>query len=80
MLVAGLGARHGEALMPPCGPTAHHGVGDFRVELDAVGRRPVAECLHLEDVTLSEQLGAGWQAEAFPMPLVDDLRPGLHQG
>jgi len=50
------------------------------VELDAVGGRPVAKGLHLEDIAFGEQLGAGRQAEAFAMPLVDHLRPSLHQG
>src|SRR6266404_7285685 len=40
MLIAGFGARQGESLLAARRPAAHHGVGDFRVKLDAVGRTP----------------------------------------
>src|SRR5260370_27674571 len=80
MLTAGLGAGQREPLPAARRPAAHHGVGDFRVKLDAVGRAGVAKCLHLEDFAFGEQLGAGWEVEAFPVPLIDDLGPSLHHG
>ncbi len=50
-------------------------MGDFRVELDAVSRLAGAEHLHRERVALREQLGAGRQVKAFPVPLVDVAWP-----
>ena len=74
-----LGARHFHAGEAACRPPAHHCVGDLRVELDAVGARPVAERLHREGVTLGEQLGALRQVQAFAVPLIDVVGPaGAH--
>jgi hypothetical protein len=78
MLVAGFCARQGKALVPPRGPAAHHRVGHLGMKLDAVGRSPVAKCLHLEDIAFGEEVGPGGQVEAFSVPLIDDLRPSLH--
>ncbi len=43
----------------------------------AIGRVAVAEGLHRKAVALRQQLGAERQVEAFAMPLVDLLRPGI---
>src|SRR5260370_35369681 len=68
MLIAGFGARQREPLPAARRPAAHHGVGDFRVKLDAVRRAPVTKCLHLEDFACGEQRGPGWKRERFPGP------------
>src|SRR5262249_4491040 len=56
-------------------PPAHHGVGDFRVELHPVCGRAPAEHLHREGLALGQKPGATGQVEAFAVPLVDVIRP-----
>ena len=60
------------------GPTAHHGVGHFRVELDRIGARSPAESLDRKGVSLGQQLGSPRQVEAFAVPLIDVVRPRSH--
>src|SRR5918999_2352671 len=58
-------------------PSAHHGVGNLRVELNADRGRPV--CVGLIGkwaIASGKQCGAVRKLEAFPMPLVDPFRPG----
>src|SRR5262249_13641979 len=69
------GARHGHALLAARGPSAHHGVRNFRVELNAVGAPAVAERLHREGVAFGEQFRSGRQLEALAMPLIDVIGP-----
>src|SRR6476646_1570491 len=55
MLVAREGAGQRHAVVAAHRPAAHHGVGDFRVELEAEGAVTDTDRLHLEDVALGQQ-------------------------
>ena len=58
-------------------PSAHHGVGNLRVELNADRGRPVCVGLIGEwAIASGKQCGAVRKLQAFPMPLVDPFRPG----
>ena len=55
-------------------PAAHHGVGDFRVELQGDRVRPVLEGLRREKIAFRQQRRAAWQVEALAVPLIDRAR------
>src|SRR5438034_9906079 len=61
-------------------PSAHHGVGHFRVELDGIGARTVAERLDRKYLAFRDQRGAARQVEAFAVPLIDVIGPVAAHG
>src|SRR5262249_19101550 len=71
------GVRQQHALVTARGPPAHHRVGDVGMKLQRKGSAAVAKGLYGEGIALSEQVGAERQVEAFAMPLIDLLRPGI---
>jgi len=56
-------------------PAPHHRITHFRMELDAIRARPVADGLVLEVLAGREDLEPGNALEALAMPLVDVRRP-----
>src|SRR6476620_12505151 len=72
-----LGVGQQRALMPARGPPAPPRVRHIGMELQRIGRAAVTEGLHRERIALGQQFPAERQVEAFAMPLVDLLRPGI---
>ena len=70
-----LRSGQGKALGGPDGPAAHHGVSDFRVELQAERARTDADRLGREIVAGGERFGARRAIESFAMPVIHVARP-----
>src|SRR5262245_42310050 len=74
VLVALLGARQFHSMGAAHEPSVHHGVRDFRVELQRISRAK-AKRLNRERIAFGQQLTAGRQLEPLAMPLVDVVGP-----